>query len=232
MKRTFKITSICLCTIIASACGAGAESAISTTADAASASSVNCAAGQGALSTVQTPAQAVEPTLTYLQDFEQDVYGLQLGRAFTLSGKCAPLVEAALMVNNIIGLSNGDVYQITTSGIAPWPLAYSRMFQRADLSQSEIPDIPNAQFVHAVRVERGERYVGLWKQKGDGLIVDFTVPAGSGQAADIRPLLRSSLPLRSVSYFPAPDTRSGGLYLVQETPSGVRVIAFNWWHSE
>jgi hypothetical protein len=228
VKRRSDELGICLCILVAPACQGYAPPQSPAVASVASASRASCAAGPGALSTAPVAMGEVEPSLIYLQPFEPEVYSLDRASATMLSGPCASSVTA--MVLDKVGLSDGKVYQANLGGIAPWPVAYSSMFNRANLDKSQLPDIPNAQFVHAVAVE-GRRYAGLWKQKDGSLIVDFKVPEAGGRAIDVRPLLRSRLPLRSVSYFPAPDTRSGGLYLVQEAaPGQVRVIRFSWWH--
>lgn len=238
VKRRSNVLGIFLCILAITGCRAGALHQASIGANEAPAPEVSCVAGPGALSTAAVPMSQVEPSLTYLQNFQPETYALDRPRATKFLGPCGSSVTA--MILDKVGLSDGNVYQITSSGLEPWPVAYSQMFDHTTLNTSDIPDIPDAQFVHAVPIEPpsartgvGTRYLGLWKQNSGGLVVDFTLTAGGGKHVKVRPLLRSDLPLRSISYFPSPDTRSGGLYLVQEaTPGEVRAISFSWWHKK
>ena len=202
---------------------------MTTTAEAAS--KLDCAAGSEALSARSASMNQVEPTLSYLGKLKQNLSRVNVT---ILSGRCTPLVQAALL--DKIGFSNGNVYQIEPEGIVPWQ-SLMPVFEQPKLDESAIPEFPNAQFVQADdvgwhRTETGlaKRYVGLWRQAGSWLVADFKVLEG-GKTIDVQPLLSSSLPLRSVSFFPAPDTPSGSLWLVQEEPSGnVRLIRLGWRH--
>lgn len=205
--------------------------AANTATAAEAASKVDCTAGPEALSAKSTSMSEVDPTLSYLGNFKQDLFETNVT---TLSGRCTPFVQAAKM--GLIGFSNGDVYQIKPDGIVPWqPLG--PLFERPKLNESQIPSFPNAQFLQAVdigyvgtKMGLAKRYVGLWKQAGNWLIADFKVLEG-GSIIQVQPLMRSSLPLRSVSFFPAPDAPAGSLFLVQEEPSGnVRLIRLGWRH--
>ena len=195
------------------------------------ASTVDCTAGPEALSARSASVSQVEPALSYLGNFKQDLYNVNVT---ILSGSCTPLVQAVVL--DKIGFSNGNVYQIKPEGIVPWqPLG--PLFERPKLNESQIPNFPNAQFLQAVdigylgtKMGLAKRYVGLWKQAGNWLIADFKVLEG-GRIMNVQPLLRSRLPLRSVSFFPAPDAPAGSLFLVQEEPSGnVRLIRLGWRH--
>lgn len=73
-------------------------------------------------------------------------------------------------------------------------------------------------------------YVGLWRDDRRSAVRAFSSLPDGGFTAPV-PVLTSSLPLRSVTYFPAPDTPSGRLGLVQEGPRGeTRLISLDWSH--
>lgn len=156
----------------------------------------------------------------------------------TFAGKCAPLLKAAVF--GALRLSNGAIYRHENDRIVPWPSDEdpSILFDDRGLTASEIPAIPDAEFIDAAYIESGrgdngvtKHYVGVWKRPTDWLLAEFIIPPDKSQTTSVRPLLTSRYPLKSVSFFPSPDTNSGGLDMVQDAPSGPpRVIAFRWWH--
>lgn len=179
-------------------------------------------------------------SLSFIPKMIKERYHLDLRGAADFTGACARHVRAKSL--DIIGLENGSVYQLTKDGLANWPRTYAEMFSQVDVERQRRPEIPGATFVHAVPVnplgtpidrEVRTRMLGLWRQGTGSLIVDFVLPASGRKADKVRPLLRSNLPVRSISYFPSPDTASGSVSLVQEvTPERVRVLTLEWWHKE
>lgn len=193
----------------------------------------SCAEGDRPFTIGQPRLQQVELQLAYVGDFKSNLSFLHVT---VLSGRCAAFVTASKM--GLLGLSNGDAYQIRPDAtVVPWNPAFP-LFERPKLDHSEIPRFRFATFVHAEKIASRQtqagltkRYIGLWKEKAGWLVAEFTVPAGEGKAGDARPLLRSRLPLRSVSFFPAIDTPSGSLFLVQEGKArSVRLIRLDWEH--
>jgi hypothetical protein len=151
-----------------------------------------------------------------------------------LTGERASLVRDSGL--GIVRLSNGDYFVI-----APCVRAYANEgrepFRKAELDRSQLPDLPNAEFLQAdsvesVRTEAGlsTRYIGLWKQGRGALIAEFIVSSDGARAMQAIPLMKSDLPIRSIDFFPSPDTPSGSVTLVQEAGQATRVVKFNWWH--
>jgi hypothetical protein len=99
------------------------------------------------------------------------------------------------------------------------------------------PEVPGAEFVMGFRAgyrREGDvlttNWLGLWRgPKGD--FVQAYKQAKPGEFKLMRKLLTSSSRLRSVTYFPAPDTPSGRIGLVQDHNGGeVRLISIDWSH--
>ncbi len=152
-----------------------------------------------------------------------------------LTGVCARSVKASIM-GHILS-DDGAVYAIKGRTLVP-VTDRGGLFKRPSVATAELPLVQNARFVNLASVGYhrtagglAKRYVGLWEGGGNWLITDFSVPDGGGKSIRTRTLLSSSLPLRSVAYFPAPDTPSGSLFLVQEaSPSEIRLIRLEWDH--
>lgn len=166
----------------------------------------------------------------------EDVTAEELSTTFvtTYSGPCAPLIAESNLGQ--IRLSNGAVYVFRDGSFVPkdGPLT---LFEPSSLGAGQIPEFGDARFIHSEEFEvrrigggLERRYVGVWQDGASWIVAEFKVSIG-GEVSEPRPLLRSSLPLRSVSFFPSPDTNSGSLYLVREaTENEVRVARLSWWH--
>lgn len=197
---------------------------------------LGCNTKPKALVATPVPVKQANSTLEYLQTFEREIYSLTLTDVTLLTGACAPSVNATLL--DKVGLVDGSVYQLKDDGLVAWPVPFDTMFDRVELAESRKPALKNARFLHAVEVESKStnlgiitRYLGVLQQGSGSVVVDFAVSADGQQPIKVRPLIRSMLPLRSVSYFPSPDTASGSIFLVQERSiSEVRVLRLNWWH--
>ncbi|WP_420607363.1 hypothetical protein [Novosphingopyxis sp.] len=73
-------------------------------------------------------------------------------------------------------------------------------------------------------------YVGVW-QKGNAAVVSGYSSSPATGFTTPRAVFTSELPIRSVSYFPSPDTASGRLGVVQEQTGGsARMIGIDWAH--
>ncbi|MGH8076118.1 MAG: hypothetical protein ACREPE_02170 [Lysobacter sp.] len=92
-------------------------------------------------------------------------------------------------------------------------------------------------FVMAARVNSfgptsaGGNFVGLWRDDVGVRLYAFTRD-NAGAFSDPKLVLSSTLPLRSVSYFPAPDSPSGRLGLVQEAGDEIRLLSLDWYHPQ
>lgn len=70
--------------------------------------------------------------------------------------------------------------------------------------------------------------VGVW-QAGETWLVAAFIRQPQGFSVPVK-LLRSRRPIRSVSYFPSPDTNTGRLGLVAETGRGIALASLDWDH--
>jgi hypothetical protein len=160
---------------------------------------------------------------------------LELETVEQVDPPCASSVRATLM--GLVQLADGRVFERnpdrtfalrTTSG----PFGEDEYDTRTPLQKS-LPRITGIKPLSSVRVSArpvGGDFVGLWQVDGKWLVQSFSMLADQSITAP-RSVLTSSLPLRSVMYFPAPDTPSGRLEVLQEQPNGsVRSLAFSWWH--
>jgi hypothetical protein len=152
-----------------------------------------------------------------------------------VQGSCASAVNGFVMSQ--VRLSNGVVLeQVHQGGVT---IRESGSAFHADYwldANDPHPELSGATFVMGARVgyrrQRGltTDYVGLWRRRGGAVIQAFSV-FESGKVSSAVPVLQSNRPLRSVSYFPSPDTPTGRLGLVQEDGSGgIRLISLDWSH--
>ena len=75
-------------------------------------------------------------------------------------------------------------------------------------------------------------YVGLWQDPHGWLVASFFKAEGE-DASDPRIVLQSKDPLLGLSYFPAPDTPSGRLVVIQQlSEDKVRLIGVDWSHPD
>lgn len=151
-----------------------------------------------------------------------------------LTGERASLVRDSGL--GIVSLSNGDYFVIAPC-VRPYANEGREPFRKAELNRSQLPDLANAEFLQAdsvesVRTEAGlsTRYIGLWKQGRGSLIAEFIVSSDGARSTQAIPLMKSNLPIRSLHFFPSPDTPSGSVTLVQEAGQAIRVVKFDWWH--
>ena len=171
-----------------------------------------------------------------LFDFEPDFDRLGVDYLKVLSGPCAAEVEEAL--HELVRFSDGSVFRISSNGGALVPAMDAKSaFVPEDLQANEIPMFEGRRFIDAdrylsVRTGAGEeeRYVGLWSDGKRWTVATFaTTPGGGGEVRCL--LFHSNVPLRGLTFFPAPDTPAGQLWTVQEGPSGeVRVVTIGWRH--
>lgn len=100
------------------------------------------------------------------------------------------------------------------------------------------PELPGHVFVMATLVQRqfdpggkpvADHYAGIWRKGEASVVASFSRPI-DGAFTTPRPILASAAPLRSISYFPSPDTPSGNLGLIQEGDRKIHLIAVRWSH--
>lgn len=71
-------------------------------------------------------------------------------------------------------------------------------------------------------------YVGVWRLSDGAVVRTFSTSVGGGFTSP-KDLIRSRSPIRSITFFPAPDTPSGKLFIVQQSgPSALHMVSLNW----
>ena len=161
---------------------------------------------------------------------------LSLGAIQQLDGSCAMLAQRSSA--GFVQLVDGSVFRPSSKPgehifqDAPGPFAADAYDGRTS-SEKHLPLVGGAPLLSSVRVNTrrvGGDFVGVWRVGKEWLVRSFT-QRGDRSFTTPRPVLTSRLPVRSVTYFPSPDTPSGRLELVQQQHDGrARSIVFNWWH--
>jgi hypothetical protein len=152
-----------------------------------------------------------------------------------VSGPCEAELRAFILDN--LYLPGGRVLARSPSGTGLVAQSGASIEDRALWADDPHPDVRDGQFVMAFQVNfRRDAaglttdYVGLWRTGARSVVQAFS-KLPDGRFTEPRPVLTSRLPLRSVTYFPAPDSRSGRLGLVQDGPAGeTRLISLDWSH--
>jgi hypothetical protein len=213
---------------------AGACTAFAAEVPPASAKGPSCATLEGrALALRQTQAQPdlARGTLQFAPGIAPNM--IRYVHTDILSGTCAGAVQAFRMGN--VFLSDGQAVAVQSTGEFT-PRAGVTLREGAITAKQPHPRAAGT-FVMGFRVNAGRRdgsvggdFVGLWREKDRSVVRAFSILPGGRPGAPVT-ILTSTLPLRSVTYFPAPDSQSGRLGLVQEAPSGeVRLIGLDWSH--
>jgi hypothetical protein len=196
----------------------------------------NCSTPDTLIKALTVESMSVGDARTTLSWLETSTDGLNLVSAERLVGACAHLLAgfrmSAVYFSNAIVLTFNADSKLT---LAPEKAAYSKP---AIVSDEEHPDWQGGEFVMAERVDARqekdgprEHFVGLWNTGMGSALVVFTRDE-HGAFGHLRPILTSRLPLRSVSYFPAVDSPSGRLALVQEAGAEMRLLSLDWFHPQ
>lgn len=193
----------------------------------------SCSDGEsivGGLEAIPVSSAKVLPTLSWGKD-----QSLELVNATQLKGACANQLTKFRMSN----LFFGDTAVVTLGGQNGLDFTLN---QRATLAPDHEmhasgghPAWPNATFVMASPVDNSQpeagvgTYVGLWKKGNESTVLAYR-RASDGSFSTPSVVLTSSKPLRSVTYFPAIDSPSGRLGVVQENADSVLLLSIDWFH--
>lgn len=156
---------------------------------------------------------------------------LRFTGAASLEGPCADSVQAFRMTR--IAFGDGAVFDLNpmTERFDFAPLVTSMNVGGEPYADGH-PAIDNATFIMAANVDgrhqARELDVGVWKT-GDGYLVAAFIRQEDGYSAPID-LVRSTQPIRSVTFFPSPDANSGNLGLVEDTGHGIALVTLFWDH--
>ena len=234
MGRCFQMKRIYVQTLSAAAvmlslacCPAIAQSQVA-------AKSVDCTAsaerGRG-LTLVETGQSLADLSITIATDQAKRFLP---ARVTLLEGPCADGVHAFRMSQlvfqdgafYIAGLDGRLVHATDTAGLTQY---WSGLFF------TDHPEISQARFSMAANVGFSSKLddapllrVGVW-QAGETWLVAAFIRQQQGYSAPVE-LLRSRQPIRSVSYFPSPDTNTGRLGLVVDSGKAIALVSLDWDH--
>lgn len=152
-----------------------------------------------------------------------------------IEGACAASVNS--FAAGMAALHTGEAFAIDENhAIIPRGPA-SAFLVPAEVADHVVPKLANAKFIAAARVASRRNqgalrsdYIGLWQGKKTWIVAAFS-EQDDGSDGPAKILLTSREPLRGVTYFPAPDTQSGRIGLVQQANAGtVRLMGYDWYH--
>ncbi len=197
----------------------------------------DCATGGQGLRTLRlapSDAAAARASLRWQEPASESGERLELSDVSLLQGECAHGLQAFLMSD--LYLSGGVALRLDGNG-QPQPsdeAAAGSSHLLAIKAGQPHPRVPG-KFLMAAQVNasgpdtQAGDFVGLWALAGRWRVGAFSRDASGGFSA-VRTLLESSLPLRSVSYFPASHAQAGRLALVQVAGEEMRLISLYWSH--
>ena len=200
----------------------------------AAAKSVNCAATAeraSGLKLVETRQSLQDLSITLATNQQKKFL---TARVTLLEGPCANEVQAFSMSQFVFadgafytaGLDGRLVHATDTAGLtAYWE---GQRF-------TDHPQINQARFIMAANVDFSSKLddaplirVGVW-QTGETWLVAVFIRQQQGYSVPVE-LLRSRQPIRSVSYFPSPDTNTGRLGLVVDSGKTIALVSLDWDH--
>jgi hypothetical protein len=149
-----------------------------------------------------------------------------------LTGPCAQAVQGFRVSQ--IAFSDDAVFDIGQEGQLTYSTrAHGLRRDQGVLLSATHPEIPGARFIMADHVDgsagRQALEVGVWQSGTDYLVAAY-IRRDAGLSVPVE-LVRAAHPIRSVTYFPAPDTNAGRLGLLQETDTGMAIVSVNWNHT-
>ena len=164
---------------------------------------------------------------------------LALVGAQSASGPCVPLARV-FGPTGVLLFSNGAAVTVHHGAEASAGDNGERFFRQYEAFGAGDPH-PNLQgysFVMATGISKAygpggtktaDHLAGIWR-RGQGSVVASFARLSDGRFTKPRVLLASSRPLRSVSYFPNPDTAAGTLGLIQDNGGAINLITLRWSH--
>lgn len=218
----------------AAAAGALAAALVSCAATAQTA-----APAQGACAAAASRAAGIKyvPARTSLSDLSITPAGSQqrvkLANVALLQGPCANDAYAFRM--GLVLFKDGAVFAaMSNERFSHSPQVTAQKLGIRPVEDGH-PDLPQGRFIMASKVDKavaanGERTldVGLWHTGDAYVVAAYTRQAGEFSAPV--ELLRSTQPIRSVTYFPAPDANSGTLGVLAEHGDSVASVSLDWNH--
>lgn len=194
----------------------------------------NCAA-----TVERTTGLSLTPTRKSLDDLSITVFPDQkknisfLGINL-LEGACVDEIYASKMGQ--VTFNDGEVFARNSDGTWIYSRNEKEPTSSAGLDSLHYPSISEASFIMASSVDRngmnGEPAtlsVGIWKTV-DSYIVAAFIKRHNVYTSPME-IARSAKPLKSVTFFPSPDSNGGSLWLLQNSKKEVSIISLGWDHS-
>jgi hypothetical protein len=159
---------------------------------------------------------------------------IRLADVSVLDGPCTDEIYAFRMGQ--IVFRNGAVFHSRSGARFTHAPGAQGFINPEQSSSGNDPILDQAQFIMSYNVDvagagNAQRFldVGVWKKGGDYLVAAFTRQE-NGSAMPVE-LARSTQPIKSVTFFPSPDSNSGRLGLVEQTDHGIALVSLDWDHS-
>lgn len=164
---------------------------------------------------------------------------LSIVSALAVTGPCVGLAQS-YGATGIVTFSNGAAVTLNGSPRISDGRNGEAFFAKykAISADDQHPAYENLAFVMATAVSKrfapdgkviADNYAGIWR-KGDMSVVASFSKSSDGSFTEPRVLLKSSLPLKSITYFPNPDSPAGSLGLIQERGKKITLISLHWSH--
>lgn len=152
--------------------------------------------------------------------------------AMRFAGPCARAIRATSMGQVL--LSDGQVFEQAgpdrVYSARPNKGVWQDEYDGRTAAQKSLPLLRGTVPLWTDRVDWPGLFVGVWKTGRTWVVASFHL-GKDGRLTTPEILLSSDRPLRSASYFPAPDTNAGLLELVQAQDDGsLLALAFAWNH--
>ncbi len=157
-------------------------------------------------------------------------------------GDCAPLLFAYNETNYYFPKSTVVTYESGPPNREP-KLTFSKNQSLKDVlaidSNENHPSGIEGRFIMATNVVTSwtpgtstGKYLGLWREGATSKVYAFSKQS-NGRFTVPKLIFKSSLPLRSIAYFPFSHSGSGRIHLVQELGKGrVRLFSLDWDYSK
>ena len=185
---------------------------------------------------------AITPTLRMLP-WSGDQ--LEVKSARVVSGECLASVQSfsasAIRLEGNLMVQVGDTGEVSVMTAAPRLPALPSLKPKqghGDADDQDLTDPTLGEYLTAARIEAvhsatgiTQYFLSVWKLKG-GAVIAVMARQPDGVISTPIKLLRSQLPVRSVTYQPAPDASGGTIGITQEADGELHLIEVRWTHHD
>lgn len=187
----------------------------------------------------RTTGLSLTPTRKSLDDLSITVFpnqkkNISLLGINVLEGACVEKIYASKMGQVIF--NDGEVFARNSNGNWIYSGNEKELTPLAGLDSLHYPLISAASFIMASSVDQNGMNdgsatlsIGIWKTV-DSYIVAAFIKRNNVYTLPME-IVRSEKPLKSVTFFPSPDSNGGSLWLLQNSEKEVSIISLGWDHS-